>query len=321
MSTNRTFTGKRITAGAGVIIVAALLFMAGPRARVVPPAANPAIPADVDAYLNAEESAVPRLKDWAKKRVYWNGARGRKTSWAVVFIHGFSASRAELSPVCERIAASLHANLFMTRLAGHGSDDGDSMANVTAGDWMMDAREALAVGHRLGDRVAVIGSSTGATLALWLGLAGAGADALVLYSPNFGVADRRARLLVLPWGLQIGRALAGRYVDAPASSPAMARNWTTRYRMEGVVQMEALSALVSGMDLKALRTPVLVVYTPHDRVVDTGRIIGAYGGFGSPVKQLIRLEAAPGHVLGGDIRSPLTTGILVKYTTDFLDRL
>ena len=92
-------------------------------------------------------------------------ASERKTPYSVVYLHGFSATRQETAPLAECVADSLGANLFETRLAGHGRER-EPLADVRAEDWLHDAAEALAIAARLGERVIVIGTSTGATLAV-----------------------------------------------------------------------------------------------------------------------------------------------------------
>ncbi|MDD4273595.1 MAG: hypothetical protein PHG14_07705 [Desulfobacter postgatei] len=37
-----------------------------------------------------------------------------------VYIHGFSATRKETAPLSDLVAKTLNANLFYTRLSGHG---------------------------------------------------------------------------------------------------------------------------------------------------------------------------------------------------------
>ena len=64
----------------------------------------------------------------------------------------------------EEVARALGANLFFTRLTGHGRT-GAAMAEATAEDWLADMAEAMEIGRRLGQRVVVIGTSTGGTLA------------------------------------------------------------------------------------------------------------------------------------------------------------
>ena len=75
-------------------------------------------------------------------------------------------------------------------------------ATATAQDWLDDAREALAIGRRIGDRVVLIGISTGALLATMAALEDNSPDiaALVLLSPNFAIRDWRGRFISGPLG-------------------------------------------------------------------------------------------------------------------------
>jgi len=56
-----------------------------------------------------------------------------------------------------------------------------------------------------------MGVSNGATIATWLATQPIAVDAaaLVLISPNFGPADARSRLLLLPWGGHLAELLIG----------------------------------------------------------------------------------------------------------------
>src|SRR5262249_45000757 len=132
-------------------------------------AARVAAANDLEAYITAREDSVAGVKPAARKGIRWRDANHKtRTPIAIVYLHGFSATRAELSPVVEHAADSLGANVFFTRLAAHGRVDGEGFASVSPQQWIDDAREALAIGRRLGDRVVVIGTSTGALLAMEL---------------------------------------------------------------------------------------------------------------------------------------------------------
>lgn len=68
------------------------------------------------------------------------------------------------------------------------------------GDWIRDTAEALAVGRRLGDRVVVIATSTGGTLATNAAVNPAMSQNVVGYvliSPNFRLKPWKALLLDL----------------------------------------------------------------------------------------------------------------------------
>jgi len=154
--------------------------------------------ADLDAYLAAEESSVPGITAGVQKHIDWAGTAGVKTPLAIVYLHGFSATSREISPVTEDVAKALGANVYFGRLTGHGLSGAD-LAKATVDDWIRDAREALAIGRRIGERVMVIGTSTGATYATLAAAGGDIADGYVFVSPNFRVKNRASILLTVPF--------------------------------------------------------------------------------------------------------------------------
>ncbi|MCS6810762.1 MAG: hypothetical protein NZ694_05770, partial [Tepidimonas sp.] len=159
---------------AALLLLLPLLWLLGPRVAYGPdePAARPQPPAELarlDAWLAAQEQAVAGLRPQAAKRVVWHGVAGQRTPWAVVYLHGFTATRMETHPLAERVAQALGANLFETRLSGHGQP-AEALREVRAQDWLADAVEAVRIGAMLGERVLVIGTSTGGTLGAWLAL-------------------------------------------------------------------------------------------------------------------------------------------------------
>ena len=78
---------------------------------------------NVEKQIEIDEAAVPNLRQNIGKKILWAGKSSQKTSLSIVFIHGFSATRVELSPVIEEVAKSLGANVFFTRLTGHGQEN------------------------------------------------------------------------------------------------------------------------------------------------------------------------------------------------------
>ena len=135
------------------------------------------IGSDPDAYLARQEADVPNLRRNAQKEIVWAYPASRaKTPLAIVYVHGFSAAKAEVRPLPDEVAARRSgANLFYTRLTGHGRD-GAAMEQAAVNDWLNDLAEAVAIGRRIGDRVVVIGTSTGGTLATF-GATRSGSDA------------------------------------------------------------------------------------------------------------------------------------------------
>jgi len=318
---------KALKIGAAAVALVAVVALAGPRARVGG-TVSPVEPEwDLEAWLARREARVPGVREGDGKAIVWADPRAPShTPLAVVYLHGFSADRHELSPVPERVAAELGANLFLTRLAGHGGD-GAALGGATATDWLQDTEEALTVGSRLGSRVVLVGTSTGATLALWAAAQERWRDrlaALVLVSPNLGPRDGSAEVLLWPWGGVLARLLVGPERCFPPLNEGQARHWTTCYPTRALLPMMALVDHVRGQDPAAVRTPVLVLYSPEDQVVDARRTEALFPRLGSARKELVVVEGSDDpahHVLAGDIVSPGGTDAAVARIADFVKSL
>ena len=118
---------------------------------------------DMDSLLESQEKMVKGLRPGTQKKIVWASEHGIKSSTSVVFIHGFSATRFECSPVIDMVAEKLQANLYFTRLRGHGQD-GRALGESSFDEFLEDTIEAIEIGKTIGDEVIVIGSSTGCSL-------------------------------------------------------------------------------------------------------------------------------------------------------------
>ncbi|MEM7028903.1 MAG: alpha/beta fold hydrolase, partial [Chloroflexota bacterium] len=179
-----------------IILIIAIVFLLGPRVKLDQTLRSIDLPDDLDQYLHEAEAQVPHLRPGTEKKIIWaNEAQKAKTPVSVVYLHGYSASRKETYPLSDEIAQSLGANLFYTRLSGHGQN-GQALADATVNDWLNDTVEAFEIGRRLGERVLIIGTSTGATLATWLVAQSFSREILatILISPNFGVRAANSNL-------------------------------------------------------------------------------------------------------------------------------
>lgn len=270
-------------------------------------------------YLTAREARFDDITDGAQKRVIWAGEPDSRAPWAVVYIHGFSATSQDIRPLPALIADNLRAHLVLTRLAGHGRQSW-AMGQPQVSDWMDDVAEALAIGRRIGDRVLVIGTSTGGTLATI-----AAADpamrqdvaGMVLIAPNFKLLAPEARLLTWPGVRWWGPLVAGRTQTITPRSADHEMFWTTSYPTTALIPMALTANYGAAMDHTALTIPTLFVFADGDRVVDsraTRRVIKAWGG---PTKMVIvepgAVDDPKAHVIAGDILSPgQTDGIVAK---------
>jgi esterase/lipase len=308
-----------------LVVVGIAAFATAPPG-LVNEAIAPDINGDLDAWLAASERAAAlsaELIPDTEKRIHWfNGSQGSKTRHSVVYLHGFSATRQEIAPVAEWVAEQLGANLFETRLRGHGQVS-NPLAGVRAEDWLEDAAEALAIGAAIGEDIILMGTSTGATLAL--AMAGhpsfARVGYLVLMSPNFAPSDPSAEFLTWPGGPQLAYMVAGDTRSWTPRNDLQARYWSTTYPMDAVIEMMRLVKYVRAQLPMRLQQPLLVIYSPADQVVDTARITQAYEQINSPRSQLIEIPDSgdpSDHVLAGSIMSPATTADVAGGIVEFV---
>ena len=320
---------RRRLAVISIVFLAALTAMAlGPRPVIdetihFDPAT---IGSDLDAWLAQREAAVAKLKDGAQKEVVWaDPAAKARTPLAIVYLHGFSATKWEIRPVPDRIAAELGANLYLARLTGHGAD-GEALAAASMNNWLNDVAEAIAIGERLGDKVLLVGVSTGGTLAAWA----AGKPQLmrnvvgmVLISPNFELRAASIGLLNMPWGQEILPRVFGDTRSFEPVNEAHGKWWTTRYPSEAVFPMAALLKVTKDQDEENLALPALVFVSPRDKVVDPGTTRRKFAQWGGP-SELVEITNAGDpyqHVIAGDILSPGTTEAVVKRIVDWAGSL
>ena len=277
---------------------------------------RPAFPAElptdqIDAWLAAREGVFTDIVPGTEKTVVWAGEAGARTPLALVYLHGFSASRAEVAPVPQIVARALGANLFLTRLAGHGRT-GAALGAATTADWALDLDEAVGLGRRLGTRVVLIGTSTGGSLAALAALDPALAQdvaGIVMISPNFGLQSGMAWLLDLPHARRFLPAIMGAERSFTPQNPDHGRFWTTTYPTAALFPMRAVQRQAGGADYAAVTIPLLVLMAEGDRVVDPAATRRVVESWGAPA----RIEVIEGaddpdqHVIAGRILSPATT--------------
>ena len=267
----------------------------------------------VTAYFAASEAHHPDIRPDSHKRVIWAKEPETRKPLAIVYLHGFSASSQEIRPVPDLVATAFDANLVYTRFRGHGRT-GDAMAEATASDWLADAAEALAVGHAVGERVIVMATSTGGTVAA-LALADPalreGVAGVILVSPNFGINNALAPLLTWPGARHWLPLLAGKRRSFEPRNPEQAAEWTTQYPSTAVFPMAALVARARALDPATIPVPALFYYSDEDQVVRpdlTDSVLARWGGPATRIAPVLTDGDDPlAHVVAGDILSPGNT--------------
>ncbi|QUS35828.1 alpha/beta hydrolase [Falsirhodobacter algicola] len=241
---------------------------------------------------------------------------------ALVYLHGFTATKWEIDPVHRRVAERLGANLVLTRLAGHGQD-GAALARVRSEDWLGDLDAALALARTLGRRTVLIGTSTGGLLAAMAAARGEDLAGVVLLSPNFALNRRYGWLLRLPGIFRWGPRVLGRTRRIASLNPEHEAHWTLRYPTAALRPLVGL--MRRPVPLGAARIPALFLWSDADRVISPRAVRRAAALWGGPVT-LRPLVPVPGddpmhHIPAGDILSPGGTQALTEIIADWIAAL
>lgn len=308
------------------ILVFFVLWLIGPRFIISKaPTHILELPDDIDGYLADSEATISGLKEGIQKEITWAHEDKRQTEYSIIYLHGFSSSRKELSPVMENIAGELGANLFFTRFKGHGSQTGELMATANRNDWMEDALEARVIGHRIGKKLIIAGTSHGGLLAAWVATQKLDIKpvALILISPNFAPKDKRTQLLTMPWGKQVLPFFFGSHRVWEPQNSGHDYYWNTQYPSQALFPMMAQVNYITPRTPHEVDIPTLVFYSTQDTTVESQTIETAFQQFPTEQKTLIPIENSSdrnNHILAGDILSPQTNFDLVAEILKFIQK-
>jgi len=299
-----------------LLVVLLLIYILGPHpARPKYDSKLPEVPVNgiaLQQYISARESAH-KLKNNNEARIVWaNDSLKQKTEYSIVYLHGFSASQEEGNPVHRNIAKQFGCNLYLSRLAEHGIDTTDALINLTADKLWESSKQAYAIGKQLGNKVILMGTSTGATEALQLAATYPDVAGIILLSPNIAINDPNAWLLNNHWGLQIARLVKqSEFNTIPNASAAYKQYWNDKYRLEAIVALQELveTAMTENSFVK-IKQPTLVLYyykdeKNQDKVVKVSAIKEMFDHLGTKddKKKMVAIPNAGNHVLGSPILS------------------
>lgn len=274
-------------------------------------------PAALEAFIAAKER-MHVIKPDNEARIVWADSMKKRTEYAVVYLHGFSASQMEGDPVHRRFAKEFGANLYLARLADHGIDTTETLMNFTADRFWNSAKDALAIGKAIGDKVILITCSTGGTVALMLAAEYPNdVHAMINMSPNIAINDPAAFLLNNPWGLQIARNVLGSKYREWTPTGDRAKYWNNKYRIEALVQLEELvESSMNQSTFERVKQPCLTLYyykdeEHQDPEVKVSAMLKMHEQLGTQpdLKQAIAMPEAGAHVLGSSLTSKDVEGV------------
>ncbi len=262
-----------------------------------------------------------------------------KSEIAILYIHGFGASRGEGEAVMDRIARQYRANIYYLRLPGHGTTPEDQ-ARHDYTEYLQTAEEALSMMHLLGDRCIVAGTSMGGLIASYLAACNPHRiDALILASPFYEFVNRWGGLTLFPGGVELINLFMGKWRHSasekdPAESNIRLPGYDDRWYPDQLyAAIRPLARLrhfaVRHSVLGRISVPTLLMYyyrddNNQDHSAEVKSMVSWFQLFGfitgrDAHNRLVSIPDANHVMMSNYVRSNL--GRVESEITDFLDPL
>jgi len=308
------------------LFVLIALLVLGPRQKVDLSAKFDAnlVGNDPETYIKTKEAEFEDIREGCAKEIIWAKKAGEKTDLSIVYIHGFSATKEEIRPVPDVVAKAKGANVFYTRMRGHGRD-GAAMGAVDLNEWIYDFEEAFAIGQAIGKRVVVICTSNGAPItlsALSLQDKRAFLKGIIFVSPNFELRNKASKLGNLAFAKIWSPLLLGRSIGFEPLNEGHEKYWTYQYPPYAVVPMVRLLSYFKRIEPASFTMPALFMYAREDKIVSSEKIEEVAANWGGPSKlhplTLTKTDDPDAHVTMGDIASPSQTKTSAKIMIEWL---
>lgn len=298
------------------VLVLMIIYWAGPRLPETSLGTDlPDIPAgigDLEQYVKAKEAGYP-VKPGNESMILWGDSIGRPTPFVLLYLHGFSDGHFEGYPVTCDFVQEFKVNAYLPRLAGHGLREDEPLLEMTPENLYRSAREALGIACKLGEKVILMGTSTGCTLALMLAADFPDlVDGLILYSPNIKIKNPWSPLLGGPWGLQITRVVhGGKYAVSASGNSEDCKYWYCRYRLEAQVYLQQLLKMrMNRKEFEKVRQPVFLGYyykdkEHQDQTIEVKAALKMFDELGTPDawKEKVAFPEAGVHVIACGLTS------------------
>ncbi len=273
---------------------------------------------DLTAWVTAKDANVSDLKPDNETRLIWADSV-RQTPYSVVYLHGFSASPMEGNPVHIEFAERYGCNLYIPRLPQHGISNPETFSDLEPAELINAAKEAVAVGQLIGEKVILMSCSTGSTLSLYLASETPDdIEALIMFAPNIDLHNNATELLTMPWGPQLAQVLVGKYrsLDGLIGTPK-AQYTTVKYRSEGLIALKALIESTMTEDvLKKVKQPFFIGYYYEDdehcdQVISIDKIKWFESIAATPAEQkrVVPIPGAKTHVIPSGLHSKDIPGL------------
>jgi len=191
-------------------------------------------------------------------------------------------------------------------LKDHGLKSNDAFKNLTPKALIESAKEAIAIGKVIGEKVIVMSCSTGGTFSAILAPYDQKIAGLIMYSPNIDIADPTSELVTGPWGNKLIRlAMKGEYNHINYDSLPK-QYWMSQYHVDGIIALKYLiEQEMTRENFEKITTPIYIGYYPQDDVVSVPDMKKFYEQISSPegAKEMHAFENSGHHVISSYIFS------------------
>ncbi len=304
--------GTKILSGSVLLLALSIYF--GPRVDY-PVFDNNPLTQKIDistvlAKVEDHEKNTQGIKLDNESRIIWADS-AVQTEYSVVYLHGFSASQGEGRPVHEEYAKRYGLNLYLPRLAFHGLTDPEAFASMTPGELIKSAKEAIQIGKTIGKKVIVMSCSTGSTLSAYLAANDPDIYALIMFSPNIDLYDKKSELLTGPWGKQMLKVIENGDYHSWEAPDSAAQYWYLKYRNEGILALKYLvNKTMTVETFEKISQPVWLGYyfkdeNHKDDVVSIEQMQYFFDKIDTPLekKRIKAFSKAGSHMMVSDIFS------------------
>jgi len=301
---------------------------------------------DYPSYSYEQTSLPTSFEDFYKTKLSESKAKGAlinneerlvryskgKTPVAILYIHGFGASRAEGEYVIDRVAAKFKANTYYLRLPGHGTNIEDQR-DTHFENYLKTAEDTLLMMDKLGDKVIVVGTSMGGLLTSYL--ASKYPDkitAIILASPFYEFNDKSGNIYAFNWGKHLVDAAYGdlrKNKNQDLNDPAF-KYWYRNQYYSSVQNISDLKRTIANSDVyEKVSVPVLLFYyyksaEDQDTSADVAKMLEVYEQFGkasqpNPLNKKIQITEGAHVLLSEFVKSDKDT--IIKETEEFITKV
>ena len=267
---------------------------------------------ELDQLITDSERAVGNIKRDNEARIVWFDDKPVKTSFSIVYLHGFTASQGEGYPIHRDIARRYGCNLYLSRLYGHGIDK-DAFRDMTMDKLIDSALFAYSVGRKIGENVILMGTSTGASLAILIASLYREVKGIIAYSPLIDFHEIKARLIRSPYfRFLLTQLIRFKYIHKSNNiTPEEEQYWYTDYHINGLIALNKfIQTYMQTKTYQKVTQPFFLGYYYRDKkeqdpTVSVKKMMSMYQQLGTSAdrKKMINFRNANAHVIGSQYTS------------------